>query len=212
MALFCDTLLDGMKELLKGLFAFDPNPLTHGSVAWLVRGPSGAVLIDPPVLSEAHLSFIRSQGPVLMFVTHQDGLAGVREFRAALDVPVAMHVSEAHLLGGAVDMPFDDDLDLLPGVRAIHTPGHSPGSSCLLVDVLGGVLFTGDHLLVQGKQGVRMVNFDWTWDWAAQCRSARKLLRYEFEYIASGHSGTQILDDAKSRLRDALARDTYRVR
>lgn len=36
------------------------------------------------------------------------------------------------------------DMDDLEGFKAIHTPGHSPGHVCLLLD---DIIFTGDHVL-----------------------------------------------------------------
>src|SRR5690606_7051837 len=49
----------------------------------------------------------------------------------------------------------DGDLLDLPGrtVRVLHTPGHTPGSICL-VDEEHGVLWTGDHVLPHIAAGI----------------------------------------------------------
>jgi glyoxylase-like metal-dependent hydrolase (beta-lactamase superfamily II) len=44
--------------------------------------------------------------------------------------------------------PVEGDVDLRPGVRLLHTPGHTPGHQCVLVD---------DQFLVTGDLMVHMV-------------------------------------------------------
>jgi glyoxylase-like metal-dependent hydrolase (beta-lactamase superfamily II) len=47
---------------------------------------------------------------------------------------------EVLLDGGGTWAPYDD-------VVIIHTPGHTPGSLCVMVDTeIDTVLFSGDHL------------------------------------------------------------------
>jgi len=43
------------------------------------------------------------------------------------------------------------DRDVIEGLTCIHTPGHAPGSICLL-DPAAGVLFAGDLLRFDGKK------------------------------------------------------------
>lgn len=56
----------------------------------------------------------------------------------------------------APDILLDDD-DLLPipgrAIRAILTPGHTPGHLCFL-DEDDGILFTGDHVLLRINPGL----------------------------------------------------------
>jgi glyoxylase-like metal-dependent hydrolase (beta-lactamase superfamily II) len=94
---------------------------------------------------------------------HLDHLMAVRELRDSTgapfllhraDVPLAQSMPESALrMLGRVEPPcpapdayIDDGDDLeIPGIslRAIHTPGHTPGSICLYG---GGMLFSGDTL------------------------------------------------------------------
>ena len=60
-----------------------------------------------------------------------------------------MHRSEADQVPCGVDLVFDTDFEVEPGVTVLHTPGHSPGSICLYQPDKK-VLFTGDVVFNQG--------------------------------------------------------------
>lgn len=86
------------------------------------------------------------------FVTHHhfDHSQGLPDLLRAVPMPVYVHKNDAPHLG----LP-KKYAQLLAGgetikigkreVTALHTPGHTPGSQCLLVD---GHLFTGDTLFI----------------------------------------------------------------
>ena len=88
------------------------------------------------------------------FVTHHhfDHVMGLEELLNAVDVPVFAHRNDAPLIkverrslkpvgGGETIAVGRLDIQLL------HTPGHTPGSQCLLVD---GRLLSGDTLFING--------------------------------------------------------------
>ncbi len=94
--------------------------------------------------------------------THQDHtggqlfghhIPGVVELLNLLDIPVYVHKSETHILKNVPDSSkvataANQVIDLGGEVRItlIHTPGHTPGSQCFLVDnrlVSGDTLFIG---------------------------------------------------------------------
>jgi glyoxylase-like metal-dependent hydrolase (beta-lactamase superfamily II) len=52
--------------------------------------------------------------------------------------------------GSKIDEPIADGDEVVVGkgiIRAVHTPGHTPGSTCYLA---GGILFSGDVLFPGG--------------------------------------------------------------
>lgn len=83
-------------------------------------------------------------------------------------------------------------------VKAIHVPGHTPGSMAFLWKDL---LFTGDSL-IGSADGVKAAARPFSEDAAQNRRSLEKLRDLPFTRIADGHVG--VTADARSRLRRLL--------
>jgi glyoxylase-like metal-dependent hydrolase (beta-lactamase superfamily II) len=100
------------------------------------------------------------------------------------------------------DMVSDDQvLPLLGGVRVIHTPGHTPGSVCYLLEARS-LLFTGDTLFSDGKRLSRSVPFP-GYNGADYKRSLAKLAALKFESLCGGH-GAPLVGGASDMLRELL--------
>jgi glyoxylase-like metal-dependent hydrolase (beta-lactamase superfamily II) len=87
---------------------------------------------------------------ILVTHGHRDHHEHVGELKALLKVPVAIGIDDAAQLSVEPDMLIVDQQTLNFGshaLQAIHTPGHTPGSTCFLV---GRHLFTGDTLFPGG--------------------------------------------------------------
>jgi glyoxylase-like metal-dependent hydrolase (beta-lactamase superfamily II) len=99
---------------------------------------------------------------VLITHTHQDhtgghlfgrDIPGVVELLNVLDIPVYVHKTETHILKHVPDsskVPTESEQIVELGsdvqIRLIHTPGHTPGSQCFLVQnklVAGDTMFIG---------------------------------------------------------------------
>lgn len=88
-----------------------------------------------------------------VFVTHHhfDHVMGLEELLRHADVPVYVHRDDAPLLPIArstlKELSGGETVEVgrVP-VAILHTPGHTPGSQCLLVD---GHLLTGDTLFIR---------------------------------------------------------------
>ena len=136
---------------------------THGMITWpntvLLRGPK-TVLVDPGLLL---------QGPPLLLALGRLGVAPaevdlVVNTHAHADhiqanvhfptVPVAVHRLDYRADRAAYRAEEDDarlrvlegdDGEIAPGLRYLRTPGHSPGSVCLVADTVEGrLLVAGD--------------------------------------------------------------------
>jgi glyoxylase-like metal-dependent hydrolase (beta-lactamase superfamily II) len=106
--------------------------------------------------------------PVVLLNTHGhlDHIGANRDMKDHYGLPLLIHAADKHMLDSsqnnelrfwlnAKDSPPADDFleegrEVRVGrsvLRVLHTPGHSPGSVCLLGD---GFLLTGDTLFFEG--------------------------------------------------------------
>jgi hydroxyacylglutathione hydrolase len=160
----------GLRLWIAGTNAWVIAPAGDGGECVLVDGPPdpGAILGH---LDEHGLRLVA----LLATHGHVDHIGGVGEICRVQgeDVPVRIHDGDRHMLldpvrtSGTLGQILEyEDLDLRPpellaglddGERvtgagmtftAIHTPGHTQGSTCFLLEVEGEapVLFSGDHL------------------------------------------------------------------
>jgi glyoxylase-like metal-dependent hydrolase (beta-lactamase superfamily II) len=111
-----------------------------------------AVVIDPG--EPAQKLYDQLKGLKLRWLVathgHPGHLAGKDPLKDATGAQTAMHVADAKAFLRSADRYVSDEDELEFGkfkVRVIHTPGHTPGSLCLLI---ANHLFTGDTLLAGG--------------------------------------------------------------
>ena len=92
---------------------------------------------------------------ILVTHGHKDHHEHVETFRDLLGAPVGIGVHDAEMLSIKPDFLIEDNQTFRFGrheLRALHTPGHTPGSTCLL---LNDRLFTGDCLFPGGPGNTR---------------------------------------------------------
>ena len=94
---------------------------------------------------------------ILITHTHADQLMGLDRLRSYTEAPVWVNIFDAMVFNYFTptnsyrpEEAFHDGSTLAVGhlkLKAIHTPGHTPGASCYLI---GNHLFSGDTLLANG--------------------------------------------------------------
>jgi len=87
---------------------------------------------------------------ILITHTHPDHWAEYDLVKSATGAPVYCHPAERIMPAAKIDRPLADDEEITVAsvtVRAIHTPGHTPGSTCFLA---GRFLISGDTLFPGG--------------------------------------------------------------
>jgi glyoxylase-like metal-dependent hydrolase (beta-lactamase superfamily II) len=137
----------------------DPHP-SNGYLFFLEDGKTAA-LIDPAGYPATILRAI-AEGPYALryiLITHKhadhcDATADVA--RAFPEATIVMHAADAFAIGPLApralpisdgdEFPFGDNAQ----IRAIHTPGHTDGSSCFL---FRSTLFSGDTLFAGSVGG-----------------------------------------------------------
>lgn len=125
-----------------------------GNNAYLIIDPQTAegIIVDMPEEGDKILQ--AAQGvrisKIVLTHAHSDHTLSYDLIKGATNAPVYCHQAETNLPADKVDMPLADGDELTVGrlrVKVIHTPGHTPGSCCLLV---GNVLISGDTLFPGG--------------------------------------------------------------
>lgn len=112
-----------------------------------------SAIIDPGADTDRILSSAEGTRVAAIFITHghADHVGALDEVRSTTSAPVYMNPVDAE----GFNLPFD--LPLLDGqltplgnqqLRAIHTPGHTPGMTCL--DLGDGRILVGDTIFVGG--------------------------------------------------------------
>lgn len=111
-----------------------------------------AALIDPEIRQIDHYLALAGQTGVRIHYaidthTHADHFSATKQLAEMLNVPVVMHRDSP---APFADFRLDDGCLLAIGnlrLRALHTPGHTQDSMCLIAD---DAVFTGDTLLIGG--------------------------------------------------------------
>lgn len=131
---------------------FESIATERGCRSYLVGCPDTcqAAVIDPEISQlDRYLALATRDGLRIRYLidshTHADHFSGSRQMAQRLGIPVVMHRASP---APFVDLHIDDGEMIVIGklrLKAIHTPGHTSDSMCLLAE---DRLFTGDTLLI----------------------------------------------------------------
>jgi glyoxylase-like metal-dependent hydrolase (beta-lactamase superfamily II) len=91
------------------------------------------------------------------------------------------------------------DQDAIAGLSCVHTPGHTPGSSCFL-ERDRRVLFAGDTIICRNGK-IEGPPAQFTPDREQANRSIEKIATFDFETLLSGH-GEPLTSAASTRVRE----------
>lgn len=142
-----------------GTFSLDGGTWDVDNNVWIVGNDDECVIIDSPHDSAAIISQVRGRKVLAILLTHahNDHIGAARAVAEAVNAPIHLHPDDL-MLWEQVYPGTRPDRDLADGdvinvagatLRAVHTPGHSPGSTCFLLEEEGTV-FTGDTLFNGG--------------------------------------------------------------
>ena len=161
------------RQLLSGRDFAVSDPLAGQMVNFVYligdRMTGDAVVVDPAYAVAELVSTVENDGMRLVgaLVTHHHpdhvggsmaghSIKGIGDLLAISPVPVHVHRNEAEWVRrttgvAAGDLVVHDSGDVVTvgaiPIELLHTPGHTPGSQCFLVDKL---LVSGDTLFLEG--------------------------------------------------------------
>jgi glyoxylase-like metal-dependent hydrolase (beta-lactamase superfamily II) len=147
------------KVVVPGVFSLDGQDFDVENNVWLVGDDDEVLVIDAPHDAAPILEAVGGRQVTAIVLTHghNDHVTAAPALREATGAQLWFHPADRPLW----EMTHPDatwDADLAEGTRfrvagttltALHTPGHSPGSTCLHAPDLGAV-FTGDTLFAGG--------------------------------------------------------------
>ncbi len=147
-------------------------PGSWGSNCYLLTVGEHAAVVDPSADATTVQNAAKIAGAkiemILLTHGHFDHISSVDSLRDATGAALRVHRADAPMLTDAhknafytlfhmeriyrkAEQTFEDGDELMLGdetIRVLHTPGHSPGSSCFLCN--GEFLITGDTLFADG--------------------------------------------------------------
>lgn len=118
----------------------------------LVDGGTGVgAIIDPGEDAEVILEAAKGLQieKILLTHGHPDHVGALEEVKNALSVPVHIHPKDAETFSIPFDQPLKDGDDIVLGettLHVVHTPGHTEGQCCFIIDhrvVVGDTIFVG---------------------------------------------------------------------
>ena len=173
---------------------------------YIVANGDRCFVIDPGYEASRILAVLQEKGlkadTILLTHGHFDHVGAVRELAAELDCKVYIHEGDLSLppqfTAGALYYT-----DLYKGGITIeaagmdvfvrHTPGHTPGSVCLLVE---NVLFSGDTLFAGSCGRTDLPGGDW----ATIQESLRRIARMPGNFkVCPGHGEATTLEQERQQ-------------
>jgi glyoxylase-like metal-dependent hydrolase (beta-lactamase superfamily II) len=148
-------------KVTSGTFSLDGETFDVDNNVWVVGDDRECLVIDAPHDVPSILEAVGGREVVAIVLTHahDDHVRVAPELAERTGAPVFLHPAEAPLWelthpGRPMPSPLTDGQEFTVAgttLTVLHTPGHSPGATCLYAPELGCV-FTGDTLF-QGGPG-----------------------------------------------------------
>ncbi len=202
--------------------------LTNGELILIDSGRPGS--------AQKILKYMRSIGlepsdlsKIILTHHHIDHMGGVPELKEKTNAKVVLHEKEAKILSGELktpgrgimsifskflqyfyqSVPIEPDLivkegDEISGLEVVNTPGHTPGSISLY-DKQKEIMFVGDAI-VFSNGNIRKPTKRSCWDFKQAGRSIKKLTKFDFEIMLSGH-GKPLEKNATEKIKKFCQKD-----
>ncbi|MGJ3191214.1 MBL fold metallo-hydrolase [Paenarthrobacter sp. FR1] len=208
-----DSTITINRVVTSGTFSLDGGTWDVDNNVWIVGDDAECIVIDPAHNPDAIVKAVngRTVKAILLTHGHDDHISSAGAFRELVNAPIHLHQDD-WMLWRAVFPDIDPDVAIADGaeftvggatLKAIHTPGHSPGSVSFH---LPGetTLFSGDTLF-QGGPGATGRSYS---DFPTIIESIRtRLLPLPEETVVrTGHGDSTTIGAEKPHLDEWIAR------
>ena len=147
------------RTVVPGVFSLDGQDFDVDNNVWLVGDDDEVLVVDAPHRAAPIVEAVGGRRVTAIVLTHghNDHVTAAVDLREATGAPIWFHPADT-MLWDVVHPDDSPDGELADHARftvagttleALHTPGHSPGSTCLHAPDLDTV-FTGDTLFCGG--------------------------------------------------------------
>ncbi len=147
------------KIVTSGTFSLDGGTWEVDNNVWLVGDDDEVIIIDAAHDAAAIVEAAADRSVIALICTHghDDHIGAAGDLWDATKAPIWLHPAD-RMLWDVVHPEVAPDHQLAHGqtftvggveLHALHTPGHSPGSTCVFAPGLGAI-FTGDTLFAGG--------------------------------------------------------------
>lgn len=146
------------KVVTSGTFALDGGEWDVDNNIWLIGDDNEVVIVDAAHTAGPIIEAVAGRNVVAVVCTHghNDHVTVAPQLSRELDAPILLHAADDVLWeqthsGIGHGVLEDGQRISVAGtdIVAMHTPGHSPGSTCLYLPE-AGQLFSGDTLFSGG--------------------------------------------------------------
>lgn len=192
----------------------DPSgPPEMDNNVWIVGDDEEVIVVDPSHDPEAIQEHVGERRVVAVLLTHGhwDHSRSAPEFAALVHAPIFLSQADHFLWKEATGLddgfaPLSDGSTFdVAGItiRAVATPGHTPGSTSLRIDELGAVL-SGDTLFPGGPGATR-------WDYSSFDQVIGSVRDHLFTLpedtvVHPGHGDSTTIGAEKPQLEEWIAR------
>ncbi|GAB3667164.1 MBL fold metallo-hydrolase [Zhihengliuella somnathii] len=196
-----------------GTFSLDGGTWEVDNNVWIVGDDAEVVLIDPAHDVDAIAEAIggRTVTKILLTHGHDDHIRYARSAAERFTADIWMNPAD-QMLWEMVYPGTRPDHEIADGqtfevagttLRAIHTPGHSPGSTCLYAEDLGTV-FSGDTLF-NGGPGATGRSFS-SFETIVESIRTKLLVLPEDTVVRTGHGDSTRVGDEAPNVQEWLDR------
>jgi glyoxylase-like metal-dependent hydrolase (beta-lactamase superfamily II) len=131
----------------------------YGTNAYIIicQQSQESAVVDAPAEATSIVAKLNNTIPRYLLLTHShmDHTGALHELRSRLKLPLAAHALDTKGITPIPEISLGDGATLTLGkleVKVLHTPGHTAGSLCFLID---DYLFSGDTIFPHGPGKTR---------------------------------------------------------